>query len=52
MEQEYGKLFPIFPQDAIVRKKLIKIFASHQPGIMSRAAGSFYSPAKSGAGHF
>lgn len=21
MEQEYGKLFPIFPQDAIVRKK-------------------------------
>lgn len=32
MEQEYEKLFPIFPKDAVVRQKLVDIFASHQPG--------------------
>jgi pimeloyl-ACP methyl ester carboxylesterase len=32
MDQEYERLFPIFPREKVVRSKLIDIFASHQPG--------------------
>lgn len=42
MEQEYEKLFPIFPKDATVRTKLIEIFASHQPGHYTES-GEYYT---------
>jgi 3-oxoadipate enol-lactonase len=32
MEQECERIFPIFPKNAAVRKRLIDIFASHQAG--------------------
>jgi 3-oxoadipate enol-lactonase len=42
MEQEYEKIFPIFPKDPVVRRKLIDIFASHQPGHYAES-GEYYT---------
>jgi pimeloyl-ACP methyl ester carboxylesterase len=42
MDREYEKVFPIFPEDAIVRTKLIDIFASHPPGHYVKS-GEYYT---------
>lgn len=42
LEREYETVLPIFPHDAAVRRKLVRLFAKHSPGHYV-ASGEYYT---------